>query len=185
MFSEAGSPAASPGWAKLPRVGRFCRVVYASLTIRRRRSLDSHGGEITTMRIYGPNGTTLGSPASHTRRTSSSGFSLPETPAAPEETRSAAAPKAAGNIDALLAMQGVEDPTERRKRSVARGRGALDVLDDLKLGLLSGNLKSSTMNRLRDAAVNLKASSGDPGLDAVLSEIELRVEVELAKAGQF
>jgi hypothetical protein len=41
------------------------------------------------------------------------------------------------------------------------------------------------MNRLRDAAANLKASSGDPGLDAVLSEIELRVEVELAKAGQF
>ena len=94
------------------------------------------------MRIYGPNGTTLGSPASNTRRTSSTGFSLPETPAAPEETRSATAPKAAGSIDALLAMQGVEDPTERRKRSVQRGRGALDVLDDLKIGLLSGNLDS-------------------------------------------
>jgi Class II flagellar assembly regulator len=137
------------------------------------------------MRIYGPNGTTLGSPASHTRRTSSTGFSLPETPAAPDEPRSAAAPKAAGNIDALLALQGVEDPTERRKRSVARGRGALDVLDELKIGLLSGNLDASTVNRLRDAAANLKSSSGDPGLDAVLSEIELRVEVELAKAGQF
>jgi Class II flagellar assembly regulator len=136
------------------------------------------------MRIYGPNGTTLGSPASHTRRTSSTGFSLPETTAAPE-LRSAASPKAAGNIDALLALQGVEDPTERRKRSVARGRGALDVLDELKMGLLSGNLDASTMNRLRDAAANLKSSSGDPGLDAVLSEIELRVEVELAKAGQF
>jgi hypothetical protein len=37
------------------------------------------------------------------------------------------------------------------------------------------------MNRLRDAAANLKSSSGDPGLDAVLSEIELRVEVELAR----
>jgi len=35
------------------------------------------------------------------------------------------------------------------------------------------------------AAASLKSSSGDPGLDAVLSEIELRVEVELAKAGQF
>ena len=102
-----------------------------------------------------------------------------------EEPRSAAAPKAAGNIDALLAMQGVEDPTERRKRSVARGRGALDVLDELKIGLLSGNLDASTVNRLRDAAANLKSSSGDPGLDSVLSEIELRVEVELAKAGQF
>ena len=76
-------------------------------------------------------------------------------------------------------------PTERRKRSVQRGRGALDVLDDLKIGLFSGNFDASTVNRLRDAAANLKSSSGDPGLDAVLSEIELRVEVELAKAGQF
>jgi hypothetical protein len=136
------------------------------------------------MRIYGPNGTTLGTPASNARRTSSTGFSLPDAAAAPE-TRSAAPPRAAGNIDALLALQGVEeDPVERRKRSVARGRGALDVLDDLKIGLLSGNLDSSTVNRLRDAAASLKSSSGDPGLDSVLSEIELRVEVELAKAGR-
>ena len=136
------------------------------------------------MRIYGPNGTTVGSPASHTRRTSSTGFSLPDAPSTPEEPRAATAPKAAGNIDALLALQGVEDPTERRKRSVVRGRSALDVLDELKIGLLSGNLNPSTVSRLRDAAANLKASSGDPGLDAVLAEIELRVEVELAKAGQ-
>jgi len=137
------------------------------------------------MRIYGPNGTTLGSPATSSRRTSSSSFALPEETTSSSETRAMSAPKAAANIDALLAMQGVEDPTERRKRSVQRGRGALDVLDDLKIGLLSGNFNASTVSRLRDAAANLKASSGDPGLDAVLSEIELRVEVELAKAGQF
>jgi hypothetical protein len=137
------------------------------------------------MRIYGPNGTTLGSPSASTRRTSSSGFALPDAASAPE-SRAAAAPKAAANIDALLAMQGIEeDPVERRKRSVQRGKGALDVLDDLKIGLLSGNFDASTVSRLRDAAANLKSSSGDPGLDAVLSEIELRVEVELAKAGQF
>jgi Class II flagellar assembly regulator len=136
------------------------------------------------MRIYGPNGTTLGTPASNAKRTSSSGFTLPD-PALAQETRAAAAPKATANIDALIALQGVEeDPAERRKRSVRRGRGALDVLDDLKLGLLSGNLDASTVSRLRDAAANLKSSSGDPGLDAVLSEIELRVEVELAKAGK-
>ena len=137
------------------------------------------------MRIYGPNGTTLGSPAANTRRTSSSSFALPEETSSSSETRAMSAPKASANIDALLAMQGVEDPTERRKRSVQRGRGALDVLDDLKIGLLSGNFNASTVSRLRDAAANLKSSSGDPGLDAVLSEIELRVEVELAKAGQF
>jgi hypothetical protein len=137
------------------------------------------------MRIYGPNGTTLGSPAGNVRRTSSTGFALPDDTAATSGSRAATAPKPAANIDALLAMQGIEDPSERRKRSVQRGRGALDVLDDLKIGLLSGNFNASTVSRLRDAAASLKASSGDPGLDAVLSEIELRVEVELAKAGQF
>jgi hypothetical protein len=139
----------------------------------------------TTMRIYGPNGTTLGSPAANIRRTSTSSFSLPEDAASTAETRATVAPKASTNIDALLAMQGIEDPVERRKRSVQRGTGALDVLDDLKIGLLSGNFDASTVSRLRDAAANLKSSSGDPGLDSVLSEIELRVEVELAKAGQF
>ena len=137
------------------------------------------------MRIYGPNGTTIGSPAGNIRRTSSSGFSLPDDAAATAETRASIAPKASANIDALLAMQGIEDPVEKRKRSVQRGKGALDVLDDLKIGLLSGNFDASTVSRLRDAAANLKSSSGDPGLDAVLAEIELRVEVELAKAGQF
>jgi hypothetical protein len=137
------------------------------------------------MRIYGPNGTNLGSPAANTRRTPSSGFSLPDAASTPE-SRAPVAPKAAANIDALLAMQGIEeDPVERRKRSVLRGKGALDVLDDLKIRLLAGNFDTATVSRLRDAAANLKSSSGDPGLDSVLSEIELRVEVELAKAGQF
>ena len=137
------------------------------------------------MRIYGPNGTTLGTPASTARRTSSTGFSLPEDVASTSEARATMAPKATANIDALIALQGIEeDPAERRRRSHARGKGALDVLDDLKLGLLSGNLDPSMVMRLRDAAANLKSSSGDPGLDQVLSEIELRVEVELAKAGK-
>jgi hypothetical protein len=136
------------------------------------------------MRIYGPNGTTPGSQSGNIRRTNSSGFALPDAASAPE-TRAAVAPKATAGIDALLAMQGIEDPVERRKRSVQRGKRALDVLDDLKIGLLSGNFDASTVARLRDAAANLKSSSGDPGLDSVLSEIELRVEVELAKAGKF
>ena len=135
------------------------------------------------MRIYGPNGTTLGSPSSSTKRTGSTGFSLPDAAAA-SETRPAVAPRAANSLDALLAMQGVEDATERRKKSVARGRGALDVLDELKLAMLTGSFDANTVARLRAAALDLKTSSGDAGLDSVLSEIELRVEVELAKAGQ-
>jgi hypothetical protein len=173
---------AVPGEAETAACGRFCRVIYVALTIAGDGGVEYRRG--TFMRITGPNGTTLGSQTSSVRRTSSGGFSLPDTASA-RESRATLAPKATTGIDALLALQGIEDdPLERRKRSVQRGKRALDVLDDLKIGLLSGNFDSSTVSRLREAAANLKSSSGDPGLDAVLSEIELRVEVELAKAGQ-
>ena len=55
------------------------------------------------------------------------------------------------------------------------------MLDEIKLGLLGGALNPSNLNRLRLAAEQLKDRTGEPGLDTVLSEIELRVEVELAK----
>jgi Class II flagellar assembly regulator len=136
------------------------------------------------MRIFGPNGTTLATSSGGTRRTSAGTFKLPDL-GTTQETRAPLAPKQTANIDALLAMQGIEEElTEKRKRSVTRGRRALDVLDELKLALLSGKLDATMANRLRDAAAGLKQSSGDPGLDSVLSEIELRVEVELAKAAQ-
>jgi hypothetical protein len=37
------------------------------------------------------------------------------------------------------------------------------------------------LTRLRAATAGLRDGSGDPGLDTVLAEIELRVEVEIAK----
>lgn len=133
------------------------------------------------MRIYGPNGTTPVSTGSTARRNSSTGFSLPSM-SETADSRPAAAPVGVSGIDALLALQGVEDPTERRRRAVKRGRDALDALDDLKIGLLAGQFDQATIQRLRSAAADLKSNSGDEGLDQVLAEIELRVEVELAKA---
>jgi hypothetical protein len=88
-----------------------------------------------------------------------------------------------GGIDALLALQGVEDPVERRRRAVKYGRRALDALDELKLGLLAGTLDQATMLRLKSVAADLQEPTGDDRLDQVMAEIDLRVAVELAKAG--
>ena len=88
-----------------------------------------------------------------------------------------------GGIDALIALQGIEDPVERRRRAVKHGRRALDALDELKLGLLAGTLDQATMLRLKSVAADLHDGSGDDRLDQVLAEIDLRVAVELAKAG--
>lgn len=133
------------------------------------------------MRIYGPNATTAGAGTSAARRASGGGFRV-STDEGARQTGSTTAARSIGGIDALLALQGVEDPIERRKRAVKRGNSALDVLDELKLALLKGEFDQSTLGRLRAAAAGLKESSGDPNVDSVLAQIELRVEVELAKA---
>jgi hypothetical protein len=114
------------------------------------------------------------------RRSTAGAFTLGDT----QPARSASAPAAlrtVDGIDALIALQGLEDATERRKHSVKRGRVALDALDELKIGLLGGSLSQATLGKLRSASALLAASSGETGLDALLGEIELRVEVEIAK----
>jgi hypothetical protein len=133
------------------------------------------------MRVYGPNGTALANAPAGTRR-AAAGFSLGGQEA-PRSAGAASNLRAISTLDALMALQGVEDPTERKKRAVAKGRNALDVLDDLKLGLLDGSLDRSTLARLKVASDGLTDASGDARLDTVLCEIDLRVAVELAKAG--
>jgi hypothetical protein len=134
------------------------------------------------MRIQGLTATGIPSPTPSARRAAGGGFT-------PSEAETAQAPAAAvalrsvGGIDALIALQGLEDPAERRRRAVKQGRRALDALDELKLGLLAGSLDPTTLRRLKAVTVDLKGGSGDDGLDGVLAEIDLRVEVELAKAG--
>lgn len=134
------------------------------------------------MRIYGSNGTALATSPTTARRAAGGAFTLNEQEA-PRNTSAAGSLRAISTVDALIALQGVEDPTERKKRAVVKGRNALDVLDKLKLSLLDGSVDGSTLSRLKVAAEGLTEESGDAGLDQVLGEIDLRVAVELAKAG--
>jgi hypothetical protein len=132
------------------------------------------------MRITGPNASAAAITAPAGKRATGGTFTLsggeaPRAPSAP------AALRTVGGIDALIALQGLEDATERRRQAVRRGRVALDALDELKIGLLGGALSPATLNKLKSATAFLKDGSGEAGLDSVLAEIELRVEVEIAK----
>ena len=132
------------------------------------------------MRIMGPNGAAAPATLAPLRRAAPGSFSLPseETHSMPAGTTGV---RTVGGIDALIALQGVEGVDERRRRAAKRGHTALDVLDDMKLGLLSGRFDPGMLLKLKAAAAGLKDLSGDPQLDRLLAEIELRVEVELAK----
>jgi hypothetical protein len=134
------------------------------------------------MRVYGPNGTSVATAAPVARRQASGTFSLSDSEPAQAQNPTVAL-RTLGGIDALIALQGIEEPAERRRRAVKHGRRALDALDELKLGLLSGTLDQGTLLRLKSVATDLGDGSGDDRLDSVLAEIDLRVAVELAKAG--
>ncbi len=134
------------------------------------------------MRVDGPNRTALAAAPTAARRASGGTFSLAQTEE-PQAHGAAVALRTLGGIDALIALQGIEEPVERRRRAVKHGRRALDALDELKIGLLAGTLDQATMLRLKSVAADLHDTCGDDRLDQVLAEIDLRVAVELAKAG--
>jgi Class II flagellar assembly regulator len=143
---------------------------------------DGVGVGSLAMRIYATNGTAAAAAPATARKSAGGSFSVGgQEP--PRSTAASGGLRAISTVDALIALQGVEDFRERKKRAVAKGRNALDALDQLKLGFLDGSVDQGMLARLKVAADGLNEGSGDAGLDAVLSEIDLRVAVELAKAG--
>lgn len=108
------------------------------------------------------------------------GFSVPGASETGGATR-ASGVSGVGSIDALLALQQVETPLERRRRAVGRGGRILDLLDDMKLSLLDDGPTPATLDRLARSVRDAREATDDPGLDQVLKEIDTRAAVELAK----
>ncbi|MDP1633032.1 MAG: flagellar assembly protein FliX [Caulobacter sp.] len=111
------------------------------------------------------------------------GFALPTVggaTAAPDVARSSGV----GGIDsigALLALQDVGGPLERRRRAVGRAGRILDVLDEVKIALIDGEVSRQDLDRLVRAVREERLSTDDGRLEGVLDEIETRAAVELAK----
>jgi hypothetical protein len=116
------------------------------------------------MRIYGSNATAALATPAPPRRASTTGFTVSEGDSA-RSAGSTTALRTVGGIDALIALQGVEDATQRRRHAIKRGRLALDALDELKAGLLGGDLAPATLQKLKAVAAHLRDGSGDAGLD--------------------
>lgn len=89
-----------------------------------------------------------------------------------------------GSIDALLALQAVEDPTFAKKKSIKRGHDLLDGLENMKTDLLVGRVSESRLENMLNLVKKARSKS-DPALDGIIDEIELRVRVELAKLNKF
>ena len=89
-------------------------------------------------------------------------------------------------LDSLLAMQeamgGASE--ESNKKAKKRADDLLSKLDELRDGILSGDLEPAVLHDLAHI-VSLRRDQADPALMEALDDIDLRVQVELAKFGRI
>jgi hypothetical protein len=140
------------------------------------------------MKVSGSNGVSGPNRSRKASGASADGFAPASTPKTGGASTAAGAAalsgaSAVGSVDALLALQGAGDATESRKRATDRAFSLLDILDDLKIALLEGQIPRDTLMRLMDTLQSQRDATHDPQLEAALDEVELRAAVELAKLG--
>lgn len=136
------------------------------------------------MKIEGPSKTGQASKSNKSGKTTKTGASfgdmLTQATQGGQQTQAA---QSINQVDALLAVQGAEDPTERaaRRRVRERGENILRKLDNIRLGLLTGRLSAREMLEVADVIASHREKINDPRMTAVLDEIDLRAQIELAK----
>ena len=135
------------------------------------------------MKVSGTSGVGAAGGAGKAKPAGGEGFQLSQAPAAAGAAQAARAGGVAGvmSVDAILALQDIGGPLERKRRAVSRAGRILDVLEDVKIALLSGDVSLNDLERLQKAVRDERLSTDDERLEGVLNEIETRAAVELAK----
>ncbi|MCB1563108.1 MAG: flagellar assembly protein FliX [Alphaproteobacteria bacterium] len=102
---------------------------------------------------------------------------------APQKAAPAAATHSIAHVDALLAVQAAEDPAQgaSRKRMKHRANLILDELDNIRMAMLGGTLTVGHMVDIADIVASHREKIADPALTALMDEVDLRAQVELAK----
>jgi hypothetical protein len=135
------------------------------------------------MKVTGPSGPAGATGArSATAPTAAPGFSI-STPqvGTPAGVTAAAGVNAVSTLEALMALQEVGGPLERRRRAVWRADKILDALEGLKIELLEGQLNPAMLESLTRAVREQRSMTDDPRLEDLLDQVETRAVVELAK----
>lgn len=139
------------------------------------------------MRIEGPSkprGPTGPRKSEKKSSTSKSGFSQALGGGAGEAEASSPAHQTApiAAVDALIALQEAgSEQSGAHRHAFERGHRMLDLLEEIRRGILLGSIPRSKLESLARLARERRSRFVEPGLAAVLEEIELRAEVELAK----
>ncbi|HEU4837923.1 MAG TPA: flagellar assembly protein FliX [Micavibrio sp.] len=135
------------------------------------------------MKIEGPSKTQGANASKKGGKVGSDGSFEDFIASAPKGAGSAAPTRSIARVDALLSVQGAESPTEHaaRKRMQERGEDILKELDKLRHSLLMNNLTIGQVIDIADVVASHRERVVDPRLTAILDEIDLRAQIEMAK----
>ncbi len=104
----------------------------------------------------------------------------------PAATQGSAAVSGAASINAAEAifaaqMVGGAEEREVRRKMVRHGQSLLEKLEEIRNGLLAGHISKDRLIEISRFVKDRRFQAEDERLNEIISEIELRVEVELAK----
>jgi hypothetical protein len=124
--------------------------------------------------------------ARRTSSTTDSVFKPASQDAAEEQPRAqmVSGPGPIAAVETILTLQGFGDGGDGESKGFTHGQNLLDMLDQVRDGLLSGSIPRTTLSRLANAVSRKQDGFVDPRLQGVLDEIDLRARVELAKLEQ-
>ena len=90
---------------------------------------------------------------------------------------------AVASADAIFAAQMISDEEEKqiRKKLIKKGKDLLENLEEIRDGLLFGEISKDRLIEISRMVKQKDVASQDTKLQEIIQEIELRVEVELAK----
>jgi hypothetical protein len=88
-----------------------------------------------------------------------------------------------GSMDSIIAAQEIPNSTDGRSKGVLvqYGDQLLDYLDEIKLAILNGAIPKEKLANLAQILRQNRQGCDDPRLNSIIDEVELRVEVEVAK----
>jgi 1-aminocyclopropane-1-carboxylate deaminase/D-cysteine desulfhydrase-like pyridoxal-dependent ACC family enzyme len=134
------------------------------------------------MKVQGPSSTQAALNARRAGGAVAPGFVLPSGGFATSNAATQTAPTASlTNLGALLALQTEDDISERRRRATKRSNTLLDQLDGIRISILGNGVSREQVAALSNTLREYRDQVDDPGLEAILDDVELRAEVELAK----
>jgi hypothetical protein len=85
-------------------------------------------------------------------------------------------------LDALLALQQVDEPNERNRAARRHGQALLGALGRLQRLLLEDGDPAGALEQLHTLADTISAAA-DPGLAAAVDQVVLRARIEMARRG--